>query len=118
MAMDVLRDVLEATGYLEGGAPAHGVHLDGEARSRCRSRHFVPDALWRGDSALSVYFKQAPAAPPDEEVAGWRREIWNQGFAPLLWVVSPRRIDLYNGFSRPRAAGRLAGTPAADVRNH
>ena len=103
--MDVLRDVLEATGYIENGAPAHGVHLGGEARSRCRSRDFAPDALWRGDSALTVYFKHAPEAPSDEQVAGWRREIWNQGFAPLLWVVSPQRIDLYNGFGRPRETG-------------
>lgn len=31
----------------------------------------------------------------------WHREIWNEGFAPLLWVVSPTRIDLYNGFGTP-----------------
>ena len=105
MATHVLRDVLEATGYLANGAPAHGVYLDDGARSRCRSRDFAPDALWRSDSALTVYFKFAPEAPPDEQVAGWRREIWNQGFAPLLWVVSPRRIDLYNGFGRPLETG-------------
>ena len=105
MATDVLQDVLEATGYLENGAPAHGVHLGDEARSRCRSRNFAPDALWRSDSALTVYFKHAPEAPSDEQVADWRREIWNQGFAPLLWVVSPQRIDLYNGFGRPLETG-------------
>ncbi|WP_238226993.1 HsdM family class I SAM-dependent methyltransferase, partial [Methylobacterium adhaesivum] len=40
-------------------------------------------------------------------------QIWNEGFAPLLWIVSPDRIDLYNGFGRPRpeadpAQNRLA----------
>jgi hypothetical protein len=39
------------------------------------------------------------------DVAAWRQEIWNEGFAPLLWVVSPRKIDLYNGFGRPRTEG-------------
>ena len=105
MNTGLLRDVLEATGYVEHGAPAHGVHLGHEARSRCRSRDFAPDALWRSDSALTVYFKHAPEEPSDKRVAGWRREIWNQGFAPLLWVVSPQRIDLYNGFGRPRDTG-------------
>ena len=105
MMSDVLRDVLEATGYLAHGVPAHGVRLGADARSACRSRDFAPDALWRSESALTVYFKFAPAVPPDEEVASWRREIWNQGFTPLLWVVSPERIDLYNGFGQPRESG-------------
>ena len=32
----------------------------------------------------------------------WQKEVWNQGFCPLLWLVSPGRIDLYNGFGLPR----------------
>ena len=108
MMTDVLRDVLEATGYLAQGKPAHGVRLGDDARNACRSRDFQPDALWRSDSALTVYFKFTPAVPHDEQVAGWRREIWNQGFAPLLWVVSPERIDLYNGFGQPRESGDAA----------
>ncbi len=103
MTTDVLRDVLEATGYLANGDPAHGVYLDGGARSRCHSRDFAPDALWRSDSALTVYFKRVPETPSHDQVAGWRREIWNQGFAPLLWVVSPQWVYLYNGFGRPLA---------------
>ena len=105
MATDVLRDVLEATGYLAGGEPAHGVLLGGAARDGCRTRRFAPDALWRSDSALTVHFKYEPDVPSEERVAEWRRAVWNQGFAPLLWVVSPERIDLYNGFGRPRASG-------------
>ena len=101
----MLQDVLEATGYLAGGEPAHGVLLGDAARRGCRTRQFTPDALWRSDSAITVHFKYEPEVPADDRVAAWRREIWNQGFAPLLWVVSPERIDLYNGFGRPRASG-------------
>ena len=97
-----LHEVLESTGYLVSGQPAPGVYLDEEARAMCRGREFSPDALWRGDSALTVYFKFTPEDPPDEEVVGWRQEIWNQGFAPLLWVVSPERIKLYNCFGTPK----------------
>ena len=104
----MLRDVLEATGYLIGGEPAHGVLLGDEARRGCRTRQFAPDALWRSDSALTVHFKYEPDEPDDDRVAAWRREVWNQGFAPLLWVVSPERIDLYNGFGRPLESGDAA----------
>ena len=108
MTDQALCEVLEATGYMANGEPAHGVCLDEDARIKCQAREFSPDALWRSDSALTVYFKSAPEVPSEEEVAQWHREIWNQGFAPLLWVVSPQKIDLYNGFDRPRGTGDAA----------
>ena len=108
MSAPILYEVLEATGYLTSGQPARGVYLSKEAEGKNRFRHFSPDALWRGDSALTVYFKFEQHNPSDEQVAAWHREIWNQGFAPLLWVISPERIAIYNGFSRPREAGNAA----------
>jgi hypothetical protein len=48
------------------------------------------------------HFKFEQSAPADDLVSQWRREVWNEGFAPLLWVISPQRIDLYNGFGTPR----------------
>lgn len=103
MIAQFLGEVLEATGYLENGTPGHGVYLEDDARSRCQAREFEPDALWRSDSALTVYFKLESEDPSTKQVERWRQEIWNQGFAPLLWVVSPDKIDLYNGFGDPRA---------------
>ena len=105
MTAPILHEVLEATGYLAGGQPAHGVYLSEEADSGHRFRDFSPDALWRSGSALTVYFKSEEKPPSDERIAAWHREIWNQGFAPLLWVISPERIAIYNGFSRPRESG-------------
>lgn len=100
-----LKEVLAATGYLPDGQPAVGLHLGQDAQRLRRGRDFVPDALWRSRSALTVYFK-FEAVPPSEEIVGkWRREVWNEGFAPLLWVVSPQRIDLYNGFGTPIQQG-------------
>lgn len=96
-----LNHVLEATGYLQGGEPAPGVRLGNEARRDRRGRYFVPDALWKGASSLTVYFKYCEEEFDKSEIEHWRREIWNEGFAPLLWVVSPRRVELYNAFSRP-----------------
>ena len=108
MTEPILHEVLEATGYLASGQPAHGVYLSDEAEGMSRFREFSPDALWRSESALSVYFKFEREEPADERIAAWHREIWNQGFAPLLWVISPERIAIYNGFSRPREEGNAA----------
>lgn len=96
-----LEQVLAATGYLPDGRPAPGLRLGTEAQSSRHGRVFAPDALWRSASSLTVYFKFEPSAPADDLVSQWRREVWNEGFAPLLWVISPQRIDLYNGFGTP-----------------
>jgi hypothetical protein len=96
-----LQRVLEATGYLDDGKPAPGVRLGSDAQGLRRGRRFTPDAVWRGPTATTVYFKYAGARPDDVTLSSWHREIWNEGFAPLLWVVSPQAIELYNGFSRP-----------------
>ncbi len=117
MVAHVLREVLEATGYLSNGEPAHGVFLGEDARIKCQAREFSPDAMWRSDSALTVYFKSEPEVPSEAEVAQWHQEIWNQGFAPLLWVVSPHKIDLYNGFARPQETEDAAKHRLGTFRN-
>ncbi|MCB1955464.1 MAG: SAM-dependent methyltransferase, partial [Rhodocyclaceae bacterium] len=100
-----LEQVLAATGYLPDGRPAPGLRLGAEAQTSRHGRVFVPDALWRSASSLTVYFKFEQSAPADDLVSQWRREVWNEGFAPLLWVISPQRIDLYNGFGTPAKEG-------------
>lgn len=105
MSAATLQRVLAATGYFPDGQPAAGLHLGQDARDLRRGRDFSPDALWRSPSSLTVYFKFEQTPPADELVSQWRREVWNEGFAPLLWVVSPERIDLYNGFSAPVKKG-------------
>jgi hypothetical protein len=110
MNPEPLRRVLEATGYLDEGEAAPGVRLGIDAQSARRGRRFAPDASWRGPTATTVYFKYVDAAPDVATISTWQREIWNEGFAPLLWVVSPATIDLYNGFGRP--------TSEVDARHH
>ena len=111
MIPEPLSRTLEATGYLLNGKPAApSVKLAGSGAQGWLPS-FGPDAWWRsnpdanvwGTSAanLTVYFKyvdELDAAP----VAEWQREIWNRGFSPLLWLVSPDRIELYNGFGSPQ----------------
>ncbi len=108
MTEPIIHEVLEATGYLANGRPAHGVSLDAKSDEDSRFRDFSPDAVWRSASALTVYFKYEREEPLGEKVASWQREVWNQGFAPLLWVISPENIKIYNGFSRPREESSAA----------
>ena len=105
MSAVTLHEVLAATGYFPDGQPVVGLHLGQEAQSLRRGRAFVPDALWRSPSSLTVYFKFEQTTPTDDLVSRWRREVWNEGFSPLLWVISPERIDLYNGFGAPVKEG-------------
>ncbi len=105
MSTATLQHVLSATGYFPDGQPAAGLHIGQDVQRLRRGHNFTPDALWRSPSALTVYFKFEPTPPSEEVVSIWRREIWNEGFAPLLWVVSPERIDLYNGFGTPVQQG-------------
>ena len=94
--------VLEGTGYLSGGKPAPNVDLGEEARRGPRRSSFHPDARWRSRGRdVHVYFKYASSADK-ADVTSWQQEIWNEGTAPLLWVVGPNRVDLYNGFGSPR----------------
>lgn len=105
MTAATLEQVLAATGFLPDGKPAAGLRLGNDAQASRRGRAFTPDALWRSASALTVYFKFEENPPADDVVSQWRREVWNEGFAPLLWVISPQRIDLYNGFGMPVKEG-------------
>lgn len=101
MRAALLEQVLAATGYLPDGQPAVGLQLGVDAQTSRRGRTFTPDALWRSASSLTVYFKFEESPPDEDLVSQWRREVWNEGFAPLLWVISPQRVDIYNGFGTP-----------------
>ena len=112
MIAEPLRRVLEATGYLSNRQPAApSVTLAGSETGHWMPS-FAPDAWWRSSAepnlwggtstSFTVYFKFVDN-PTEMGVAAWQREIWNRGFAPLLWIVSPERIEIYNGFGVPQS---------------
>ena len=108
MSVDLFNHVLESTGYMYDGAPAPGVRLGTEAQRHRRGHRFAPDASWTGATTTTVYFKYAEVRPDDATVSVWHREIWNECFAPLLWIISPNVIELYNGFGRPETSETAA----------
>ncbi len=103
MIAEPLQHVLESTGYLHPGQQcAPGVRIGPSAQEQCRGKRFRPDARWEGRSELRVYFKYVEDDVSDDTIGIWRREIWNEGKSPLLWIVSPQRTVLYNAFGKPQ----------------
>ena len=96
-----LLQVLRATGFMIGDIPAPGLMLDSPVlHDRIDLR---PDAIWCDRSQLKMVFKCVPDEPPRTQIASWHRDVWNLGLTPLLWIVSPQRIRLYNAYERPKS---------------
>ena len=100
MIEPALHRALAATGYLrDDGRPAAAtVTLAGDAPTRRGSLR--PDVCWRREN-LGVYFKYA-VDPSKDEISTWQQEVWNEGSVPLLWLIGPRKTELYNGFAVPQ----------------
>ena len=54
-----------------------------------------------------IYFKRWDAEPSAAELTGqlldWQRTVWNDGRAPMLWVVTPTQVRILNAYVRPEA---------------
>ena len=104
----VLRDVLEATGFLSQGRPAaSSVFVPENAVQASQGRAFLPDVSWRSSASstrVQVHFKYVDERPANERIGMWQQEVWNEGYTPLFWIVAPDRIELYNGYGTPQAA--------------
>jgi len=101
---------LQATEYLlPNGNPAPGLVCTGEgATSRLRSAFsdrrigLCADAIFSAQNTPISIFKDAgDAAPTDTQIAQWHEVAWNIGVAPLLWVITPTDIRLYDCYASP-----------------
>jgi hypothetical protein len=49
-----------------------------------------------------IYFSQLENAhPAAAELSQLRKAAWNRGGAPLLWVITPAKVLIYNCYARP-----------------
>ena len=102
-----LRRVLRATGYFgpnDEPAASTVTICNGDESRRGTLK---PDVLWCHNN-LKAYFK-FEGSPSPEVVGTWQREVWNEGSAPLLWVMEPHQTTLYNGFAMPQGSEALGG---------
>ena len=113
---------LAATGYITpGGKPAPGLsRSDDTASVRLRpalSNDRVglrADAVFSAHSTPTSIFKDAGAAEPtDADIGRWHEAAWNLGIAPLLWIVTPTEVRLYDCYSSPPrlAANQVTADP-------
>ena len=104
---------LTATGYLlPDGRPAPGLARSGEdAGARLRavlldSRvGLQAEAVFSAQSVPTAIFKDAgDAAPSEQQLAQWHEAAWNVGVAPLLWIITPTDVRLYDCYASPAKA--------------
>lgn len=101
---------LTKTDYLlPGGQPVPGLALAGDdVISRLRPAlsdgrvGLQADAVFSAQSIPTSIFKDAGSAPPTEQqITRWHEAAWNIAVAPLLWIVTPTEIRLYDCYSSP-----------------
>lgn len=120
MNSPAFQTALKDTGYLlASGESAHGLKFPGQEMSQgLRSILGTPRGGLHADAAffdqkrpVSI-FKDAGADPPsDQEVREWHEMAWNVGVAPLLWVITPTEVRLYDCYKSPVVADPQQSTP-------
>src|SRR5688572_12368575 len=110
-------DVMERTGFYREGAPTPGVidarllraHGDHQQMDWQFKYNAVIDpekinatAIYELSGSPCIYFTHFAQEEPDEaQLARLHRLAWNHGLAPMLWVVTPTTVRLYNCYSKP-----------------
>jgi hypothetical protein len=104
------KQALEATGYIgSNGRPAPGlVSADDPRAARMRAVFsddrvgLNADAVFSAQNAPASIFKDAGDAEPSEaDLRHWQEAAWNVGVAPLLWIVTPTDVRLYDCYESP-----------------
>ncbi|MBL8208047.1 MAG: hypothetical protein JNM09_27690, partial [Blastocatellia bacterium] len=59
-------------------------------------------AIFELSGSPCIYFKRLDQSEPTaDELTAIHKIAWNQGLAPMLWVVTPSKVLLYNCYSKP-----------------
>jgi len=60
------------------------------------------EAVFSAQSVPTAIFKDAgDQAPSDRQIAQWHEAAWNVGVAPLLWIITPTDVRLYDCYASP-----------------
>ncbi|MCF1495872.1 hypothetical protein GOZ83_06540 [Agrobacterium vitis] len=118
MTSAAFKQALEATGYLaSNGRPAPGlVPADDPRAAKMRAVFsdervgLQADAVFSAQNAPTSIFKDAgDVEPSDEDLRRWHEEAWNVGVAPLLWIITPTDVRLYDCYASPELTDEQAG---------
>ena len=105
--------VLKASGYLSpSGQPVPGLAtaaaLDSPPQLRAvlddqRGRLRADAAFSMNEHPVSIFKDSGHREPPEDKVWEWHETAWNLGQAPLLWVVAPTAVYLFDCYASPPA---------------
>jgi len=110
MTSQAFHQALEATGYLgPGGRAAPGLtRADDTNVAKLRavfadaSVGLNADAVFTAQHTPTSIFKDAGESQPTEgDIRHWHEAAWNLGVAPLLWIVTPTDVRLYDCYASP-----------------
>lgn len=107
--------VMEEAGFYRNGVPTSGVieaeclTNDSQQLEKRIKYSAVIDpnqinatAIFELSGSPCIYFTQLDQSDPDpRELARLHKLSWNHGLAPMLWVVTPTNVRLYNCYSEP-----------------
>jgi hypothetical protein len=123
MSSPAFKRALAATGFmLADGEPAPGLSRPGDDYMALRLRPLLhngrvgleADAVFSAQNTPIAIFKDAgDKAPTTEQIGRWHEAAWNVGVAPLLWVITPTEIRLFDCYASPlrESADQVAGKP-------
>lgn len=121
MSSPAFKKVLEAAGYLTPtGKAAPGFVAADDSSSAKLKRVFADDriglnadAVFTAQHTPTSIFKDAGEQPPShEDVTRWHEAAWNIAVAPLLWIVTPTEVRLYDCYAAPtREVGTTEPSP-------
>ena len=124
MGSAAFTQVLTATGYLlPDGSAAPGLTRAGENAS-ARLRAVLSDvrvglqaeAVFSAQSVPTAIFKDAgDEAPSERQITQWHEAAWNIGVAPLLWIITPTDVRLYDCYASPSESPQRIATEPLDV---
>ena len=119
MTTAAFQKALRSTGYLTpSGGNAPGLVSANDAPSARLKAIFSNDMVGLNadavflaqNTATSIFKDVGSQTPSDAQIHSWHEAAWNIGVAPLLWIVTPTHVRLYDCYSSPPFPTGLADT--------
>lgn len=110
---EIYQRVMAHTGFYRDGVPTTGVTEAEDIRNNNQylekrikysavidTELINATAIYELSSSPCIYFTQLNEPNP-RELAKLHKLSWNHGLAPMLWVITPNEVLLYNCYSQP-----------------
>jgi hypothetical protein len=112
-ANEIYQRVMEDTGFYRDGVPTTGVTEAEDIRDNNKylekrikynavidSKQINATAIYELSGSPCIYFTQLNK-PNTRDLVKLHKLSWNHGLAPMLWVITPDEVLLYNCYSKP-----------------